>query len=76
MYKLDAYNQNQIAEKQKENDIIASLVKQVKSLEDKLSKLESGDAKHNVHGEQQNVIKRNHVKPAVVVMPKTQATKC
>lgn len=72
MYKLDAYNQNQIAEKQKENDIIASLVQQVKSLEDKLSKLESGDAKPNVYENQQNVIKRNHVKPAVVVMPKTK----
>lgn len=74
MYKLDAYNQNQIVEKQKENEIIASLVKQVKSLEDKVSKLESGNVKQIIDVNQQNsnVIKRNNVKPAVVVMPKNK----
>lgn len=74
MYKLDAYNQNQIVEKQKENETITSLIKQVKSLEDKVSKLESGNVKQMVNANQQNtnVVKRNNVKPAVVIMPKNK----
>lgn len=74
MYKLDAYNQAQIVEKQKENDIIASLVRQVKSLEDKVSKLECGNVNQlpNAKNQNPNVITRSNIKPAVVVMPKNK----
>lgn len=80
IYKLDAHNQEQVAVKQKENDTIAALVGQVKLLEEKMSKLEY--SKHHTNTTTSdsastsksisNVIKRNNIKPAVLIKPKNK----
>lgn len=74
LFKLDLFNQQQIVAKQQENDTISAIAKNIKALEAKVSKLESGN---EVRSSQQthtyaNVVKRNNINPAVVVKPKNK----
>lgn len=74
LYKLDLHNQQQIVAKQAENETIATISSQLKALEAKVTKLETGSAKQTSSSTHThtyaNAVKRGNVQPAVVIKPK------
>lgn len=74
LYKLDLHNQMQIVAKQAENETIATISSQLKSLEAKVSKLETGTTTQTSSSTHTHTyastVKRGNVQPAVVIKPK------
>lgn len=74
LLKLDLFNQQQIVAKQQENETISSIANNLKALEVKVTKLEAGTISQTSKQTHTyaNAVKRNAVKPSVVVMPKNK----
>jgi hypothetical protein len=74
LYKLDMFNQQQVERHAKNEDAMASMTRQLKSLESKMNALET---KTNNNGPTEktsyaSAVKQSNVKPAVVIKPKNK----
>lgn len=74
LYKIDLFNQQQKETQAKNDDVMVSFSRQLKTLELKMNALETGEknTKPTKQNSYANAVKQNIVKPAVIVKPKNK----